>query len=234
MSTSITDSNTNHQNKHDLAQRNAAHFDAIVHEHAHNHNVKQLASNLAEKIVQLLEIRPQEEQAHDDDHNDDHNDDDGSSKGITVLDYACGAGQSPYHPPPALLISIPIRFLKLTPYPGAMTWALFDKLDGNWKQFVGVDISQKSVDLYNQKAATQFAPEEMQAVCTELNGHPGELSGSTFDVIVVRAPPSYFLAPIYQILMSSSFSYSYSLSFFPFFWVLLSQSARKPTTTLQT
>ena len=78
-----------------------------------------------------------------------------------------------------------------------MTWALFDKLDGNWKQFVGVDISQKSVDLYNQKAATQFTPEEMQAVCTELNGHPGELDGRDFDVIIVR-PPSSFLAPTIQ------------------------------------
>ena len=105
MSTSITDSDTNHQFEHDLAQRNAAHFDTIAHEHAHNHNVKQLASKLAEKIVQLLGIRLQEEQAHNDDHNDDHNDEE-SSKGITVLDYACGAGQSPYHPPPALLISI--------------------------------------------------------------------------------------------------------------------------------
>ena len=89
MSTSIADSHTNHQHQHDLAQRNAAHFDTVVHEHAHNHNVQQIASKLAEKIIQLLGIRPQEEQANDDDH---HNDDE-SSKGITVLDYACGAGQ---------------------------------------------------------------------------------------------------------------------------------------------
>jgi len=103
-----------------------------------------------------------------------------------------------------------------------MTWALFDKLDGKWKQFVGVDISQKSVDLYNQKAATQFTPEEIQAVCTELNGHPGELSGKIFDVIVVR-PPVFFL--------SSKLS-NFDIS--PSVFVLLSQSARKPTTTLRT
>ena len=83
-----------------------------------------------------------------------------------------------------------------------MTWALFDKLDGKWKQFVGVDISPKSVELYNQKAATQFTPEEMQAVCTELNGKPGELDGQTFDVIVVSR---LFLAPNYPILTSSRY-----------------------------
>src|SRR5258706_9906004 len=98
-STSIADSHPNHQ--HDFAQRNAAHFDAFVHEHAHSHHVKQIASKIAEKIVQLLGIPPQDEQAHDDDHKDDHDDHDDHdepSEGITVLDYACGAGQSPYHP----------------------------------------------------------------------------------------------------------------------------------------
>jgi hypothetical protein len=113
-----------------------------------------------------------------------------------------------------ILISIP----QTNPFPGAMTWALFDKLDGKWKQFVGVDISPKSVEFYNQKAATQFTPEEMHAVCTELSGQPGELSGQTFDVVVVRR---LFLALIYPILMSSSL------------FVLLSQSARKPITTLR-
>jgi hypothetical protein len=97
-----------------------------------------------------------------------------------------------------------------------MTWALFDKLDGNWKQFVGVDISPKSVELYNQKAATQFTPEEMHAICTELNGQPGQLGGSTFDIIVVRPP--LLLTSKYPIFTSSLFS----------------QSARKPTTTLPT
>ena len=96
MSTPLADSDPNH--RHDLAQSNAAHFDAYVHEHAHSHHVKQIAEQIAEKIVQLLGIRSQDEQAHDDDHNDDHDDHDGPSEGISVLDYACGAGQSPYHP----------------------------------------------------------------------------------------------------------------------------------------
>ena len=95
-----------------------------------------------------------------------------------------------------------------------MTWALFDKLDGKWKQFVGVDISPKSVELYNQKAATQFTPEEMHAVCTELNGQPDQLGGRTFDVIVVR--PRLLLTSKYPIYTASS------------------PSARKPTTTLRT
>jgi hypothetical protein len=108
------DTSTNHCHHHqppsanlehhpdDLAQRNAAHFDEIAHEHAHNHTVKQVASSLAEKIVDLLGIRPQDEKGHHDDHDhDDHNDhndhnDHGANNGITVLDYACGAGQSPY------------------------------------------------------------------------------------------------------------------------------------------
>ena len=114
MSTSIAHSDPNHQ--HDLARSNAAHFDAFVHEHAHSHHVKHVAEKIAEKIVQLLGIRSQDEQAQDDDHNDHHDDHDRPSEGITVLDYACGAGQSPYHPitphlSPAL--SYRFRFLKL-------------------------------------------------------------------------------------------------------------------------
>ena len=69
-----------------------------------------------------------------------------------------------------------------------MTWALFDNLNGKWKRFLGVDISPISVELYNQKAATQFTPEEMHAVCLELTGQPGELGGEQFDIIVVRRP----------------------------------------------
>lgn len=77
-----------------------------------------------------------------------------------------------------------------------MTWALFDKLNGKWKQFVGVDISPKSVELYNQQATTQFTPEEMHAICSELKGQPGELGGQKFDAIVVRR---IFIAPKHPI-----------------------------------
>jgi hypothetical protein len=74
----------------DLAQRNAAHFDAIAHEHTHNHNVKHIASKIAERIVELLSLGPEPDQ----DDNDDNDDNDKSDKGITVLDHACGTGQS--------------------------------------------------------------------------------------------------------------------------------------------
>ena len=122
---------------------------------------------------------------------------------------------------PSLLTRRLNPLLKLTFFPGAMTWALFDKLDGKWKQFVGVDISPKSVELYNQKAATQFTPEEMHAVCTELSGQPGELGGTTFDVIIVRPPSS-------SQLQISNFHIVLSLC------STLPKSARKPTTTLRT
>ena len=85
----------------DLAQHNAAHFDAFAHEHAHSHHVKQVAHKIAEKIVELLGAPSQDGQGDDADadaghDNDDHGDDDeASNKGITVLDYACGTGQSP-------------------------------------------------------------------------------------------------------------------------------------------
>lgn len=64
------------------------------------------------------------------------------------------------------------------------------------KSVVGVDISQASVDLYNAQAANQgLEPEEMRAVCTELKGEPGELSGIKFDVIVVSTQCSFLLLP---------------------------------------
>ena len=102
-----------------------------------------------------------------------------------------------------------------------MTWALFDNLNGKWKRFLGVDISPKSVELYNQKAATQFTPEEMHAICSELTGQPGELGGDKFDIIVVR---------LFSSLRTSNFEVA-SLCLFS---SLPLPSARKPTTTLQT
>jgi hypothetical protein len=103
---------------------------------------------------------------------------------------------------------------------GAMTWALFDKLNGNWKRFVGVDISPKSVELYNQKAATQFTPEEMHAVCTELHDQPDQLGGQKFDLVVVRRLPLSFTLPFLISLLCLV--------------LLRLHSAPMPTTTLQT
>ncbi|KAF5317945.1 hypothetical protein D9619_012239 [Psilocybe cf. subviscida] len=52
------------------------------------------------------------------------------------------------------------------------------------KLVVGVDISQTSVDLYNEAVKNQgIEPSEMRAVCTELKGVEGELDGLKFDVI---------------------------------------------------
>lgn len=54
------------------------------------------------------------------------------------------------------------------------------------KLVVGVDISQTSVDLYNEAVKNQgIDPSEMRAVCTELKGVEGELDGLKFDVITV-------------------------------------------------
>ena len=47
---------------------------------------------------------------------------------------------------------------------------------------MGVDISQGVVDLFNKR--TEHL--NMQAVCVELKGEPGELGDEKFDVIVVR------------------------------------------------
>ena len=93
-----TPSDHHHHHHHQLAQRNAAHFDAIAHEHVQHHDVKRIASTIAEKIVALLDKKADDgHDGHDDDDND-NNSDDGSDQGISVLDYACGGGQSPYHP----------------------------------------------------------------------------------------------------------------------------------------
>ena len=59
------------------------------------------------------------------------------------------------------------------------------------RSILGVDISQAMVDEYNLRVFNQgIPPEEMRAVCAELEGKEGELGGQKFDVIVV----SYLLA----------------------------------------
>ncbi|KAJ7574025.1 S-adenosyl-L-methionine-dependent methyltransferase [Mycena floridula] len=73
----------------------------------------------------------------------------------TVLDFACG--------------------------PGLMSRLLASKA----KSIVGVDISQKMVDRFNERADQQgLEPEEMRAVCVELTGRDDELEGRKFDVVV--------------------------------------------------
>ena len=54
------------------------------------------------------------------------------------------------------------------------------------KTVVGVDISQAAVDRYNAQAANQgLEPDEMRAICADLQGKPCELDGLNFDIIVV-------------------------------------------------
>lgn len=54
------------------------------------------------------------------------------------------------------------------------------------KSIVGVDISQSMVDRYNQTVLNQgILPEEMRAVCAELEGRDEELDGLKFDVVTV-------------------------------------------------
>ena len=54
------------------------------------------------------------------------------------------------------------------------------------KTVVGVDISQAAVDRYNAQAANQgLEPDEMRAICADLQGKPGGLDGLKFDIVVV-------------------------------------------------
>jgi len=54
------------------------------------------------------------------------------------------------------------------------------------RSILGVDISQAMVDQYNLRVFNQgIPPEEMHAVCAELEGKDGEPEGQKFDVIVV-------------------------------------------------
>ncbi|KAI0355113.1 S-adenosyl-L-methionine-dependent methyltransferase [Trametes cingulata] len=79
-----------------------------------------------------------------------------------VLDFACGTGM--------------------------VSEALFPYV----KRIVGVDISEKSVEVYNKKAAEKGASERMKAVCVELKGEPGELDGAKFDLITCCAAYHHF------------------------------------------
>ncbi|KAH7911902.1 S-adenosyl-L-methionine-dependent methyltransferase [Hygrophoropsis aurantiaca] len=82
-----------------------------------------------------------------------------------VMDYACGTG----------LIS-----KELAPYA---------------KSIVGIDISQKMVDQYNQSVSYQgIEPDEMKAICAEIKGEPDELGGSKFDVIVCASSYHHFIS----------------------------------------
>ncbi|KAF5386915.1 hypothetical protein D9615_002001 [Tricholomella constricta] len=81
----------------------------------------------------------------------------------TVMEYACGTG----------LVSREL--------------ALYAK------RIIGVDISQGMVDQFNLRVSNQgISPEEMQAVCVELKGEPGELGDEKFDVIVCAAAYHHF------------------------------------------
>jgi hypothetical protein len=47
------------------------------------------------------------------------------------------------------------------------------------------------VDQFNKRVEYQgIPPEEMQAVCAELKGEPGELDNERFDVVVVSGSPT--------------------------------------------
>ena len=60
------------------------------------------------------------------------------------------------------------------------------RLAPHCKRIVGVDISEKTVEYYNERVSNQGIPaEEMKAVSLELQGNDEELGGEKFDVIVV-------------------------------------------------
>ncbi|TFK34901.1 hexaprenyldihydroxybenzoate methyltransferase [Crucibulum laeve] len=80
-----------------------------------------------------------------------------------VMDFACGTG----------LISH-----QLAPY--AQT-------------IVGVDISQRMVDRYNEQVGNQgISHDEMQAICADLQGVEGELDGMKFDIVVCASSYHHF------------------------------------------
>ncbi|KAG7086417.1 hypothetical protein E1B28_002372 [Marasmius oreades] len=60
----------------------------------------------------------------------------------------------------------------------------------------GVDISQAMVDKYNDRADKQgISPAEMKAICIDLEGKPGELGDSEFDVAVCCMSYHHFVNP---------------------------------------
>jgi len=71
------------------------------------------------------------------------------------------------------------------------------------KSIVGVDISQASVNVYNETASNQgLSPDEMRAVCTELKGEAGELDGLKFDVVAVSTNSNVFCSGCQSLLYS--------------------------------
>lgn len=61
------------------------------------------------------------------------------------------------------------------------------------KRNVGVDISQGMVNQFNKRIGYQgLTSAEMQAVCAELKGEPGELGDEKFDVIVCASAYHHF------------------------------------------
>lgn len=92
-----------------------------------------------------------------------------------AMDFACGTGTIP--PPRS---SLDERDDK------SFSGLISRELAPFTKSLVGVDISAGMVDEYNHRVSNQgIPPEEMRAVCIELQGEEGELDGARFDVIVV-------------------------------------------------
>ncbi|KAJ8093480.1 hypothetical protein PM082_020337 [Marasmius tenuissimus] len=84
-----------------------------------------------------------------------------------VLDYACGTG----------LIS-----RQILPYV---------------KSVLGVDISQAMVDKYNERADNQgITPEEMRAICINLEEEPSQMGDLKFDVVLCSMSYHHFADPM--------------------------------------
>ncbi|PPQ93763.1 hypothetical protein CVT25_008143 [Psilocybe cyanescens] len=67
------------------------------------------------------------------------------------------------------------------------------KLEPHAKLLVGVDITQKPVDLFNQYVSEKgISPEKMKAICADLKGVDGELDGFKFDVVTCSASYHHF------------------------------------------
>ena len=68
---------------------------------------------------------------------------------------------------------------------------------------MGVDISQVSVDVYNETVSNQgLSPDEMRAVCAELKGEAGELDDLKFDVVAVSTDSHVFYSGCQSFLYS--------------------------------
>ncbi|EIN07939.1 S-adenosyl-L-methionine-dependent methyltransferase [Punctularia strigosozonata HHB-11173 SS5] len=76
------------------------------------------------------------------------------------------------------------------------TGGLSRELAPHVKSIVGVDISQSMVDEFNRRVSNQgIPPEEMKAVCTDLQAAEGALDGQKFDVVVCLAAYHHFASP---------------------------------------